>query len=41
MKKLKITVVSEKTLTTNMAGCGRNNFNFCGARMCDGGKRAD
>ena len=41
MKKLKVHVVSEKKLVSSMAGCGRNNMNFCGARLCEGGKRND
>ena len=39
MNKLKIKVISETALLS-MAGCGKNNFNFCGARICDGGRRA-
>lgn len=41
MKKLKVHIVSEKKLVSSMAGCGRNNMNFCGARLCEGGKRND
>lgn len=41
MNKLKITVVSEKNVTVNKGLCGRNNIEFCGARTCTGGKRAN
>lgn len=35
MKKLKMVVVSEKEVTANMGGCGRNHPEFCGARSCE------
>lgn len=41
MEKLKIVVVSEKSIAVSMAGCGRNWSNLCGSRDCTGGKRAD
>ena len=34
MKKLKITVVSEQAAVRNMAGCGKNHPQLCGAKDC-------
>lgn len=41
MNKLNIIVVSERIVTQNMGGCGRNNPQMCGARDCsyNGGSR--
>ena len=41
MKKLKVVVISEKVIMANMAGCGRNHPQVCGARDCsfNGGSR--
>ena len=41
MDKLNIVIVSEKIVTQNMAGCGKNHPQLCGARDCSftGGSR--
>ena len=41
--KLKVVVVSEASVTNNMAGCGRNIPALCGTRECsfNGGNKDD
>ena len=34
MNKLNIIIVSERTMTQNMAGCGKYHQQLCGAREC-------
>lgn len=34
MKKLKMVVVSEKEVTANMGGCGKNHPELCGTKHC-------
>ncbi len=34
MSKLKIVVVPERVVTSNMAGCGKNNPELCGIKSC-------
>lgn len=34
MNKLNIVIVSEKIVTQNMAGCGRNQPQLCGLKEC-------
>ena len=34
MNKLKVVIASEKAVTSNMAGCGRNNPSLCGTKEC-------